>query len=261
MSAPLALAPIRQILVDLDGTLLGSRALPLGVEFVGRAVHRLRPLGGIKQALRGLWAIQKEISAAPVRGDTNPPRDPKRTNDVRILERFGLAMGLSPEQSRDALRGGLLEIFPRLERHFFPMPGAREFLDWAHERYPLVLATNPVWPPEIIEMRVRWAGIDPARFRSITHIRTMTATKPSAEYYRQILEMEGFEASTTLLIGNEAKMDLPATKVGISVFLVEKSKLSVARPRPLAGGDGRGYAGTFAQLRALLEDPAQAALE
>jgi FMN phosphatase YigB (HAD superfamily) len=236
---------IRHILVDLDGTLLGNRALPLGLEFVARSLRALRPQHGLRLSLRGLWAIQKEIGAAP--SEQAPPT----TNDLRVLQRFAQAMGLTLEQSRHTLRQGLLEIFPRLERHFYPMPGAREFLDWAYARYPLVLATNPVWPPEIIEMRVKWAGIDPARFRSITHIRTMTATKPSAGYYRQILSTEGFDPAHTLLIGNDAKMDLPATRVGITVFLVEKKPLPAAIPIPHA--EGRGWRGSFGQLRELLE--------
>ncbi len=235
---------IRQILVDLDGTLLGARAIPLNLEFIVRSIVALRPLGGVRRAFRGLRAIQSEISAGR-------PTTPDELNDIRIVRRFVEVMGLSPEDSRKHLRDGLLQIFPPLQRHFFPLPGAKEFLDWAHSRYPLVLATNPVWPPEIIEMRVKWAGIDPTLFRSVTHIRTMKATKPSPEYYRQILAMEGFDPVHTLLVGNEERMDLPATKVGITVFLVGGRRAT--QPMPIPASGELGWRGSFPQLRELLE--------
>lgn len=241
---------IDQILVDLDGTLLGNRALPLGVEFVARSLRMLSPLGGLRKAARGLLAIGRELSAsgkvvsAEARGTD--------ANDIRVVQRFAQAMGLTLEEAREKLRQGLLDIFPTLQRHFYPMPGARDFLEWARERYPLVLATNPVWPPEIIEMRVRWAGIDPTVFRSITHIRTMSASKPSLEYYRQILSREAFKAERTLLVGNDAKMDLPATQVGVTVFLVDSVARAAAAEIP--GTQGLGWRGNFAQLRSLLGD-------
>lgn len=233
---------IKQILVDLDGTLLGNRALPLSIEFVARSLRTLSPVGGIRRAFRGLLAIGRELK--------NP--EATEMNDERVVRRFGETMGLSPEESRQKLREGLLDIFPRLQRHFFPLPGAKEFLEWAKTRYPLVLATNPVWPPEIIEMRVRWAGIDPAIFRSVTHIRMMKASKPSAEYYRQILTMEGFDARQTLLVGNDDRMDLPATKVGIRVYIVDQKER--AKPSIIVGTGDLGWRGNFEQLKALLEN-------
>ena len=129
-------------------------------------------------------------------------------------------------------------------------------MEWARLKYGLTLATNPVWPPEIIEMRVKWAGIDPSVFGFITHVRAMHAIKPRPEYYQEILDLQGLKAEDCLLIGDNVKMDLPATRAGIRVFIINskpkdaKIKIhlsSIPEARALA------WKGSYMELRTLLE--------
>ena len=145
----------------------------------------------------------------------------------------------------------VFEIFPKLEKHFKPMPGAREFLKWAREHYTLRLATNPVWPIEIIEMRVRWAGLDPSIFEEITHVRRMHAIKPHPDYYSEILNVAKLNASECLLIGNDPVNDLSATKVGVSVFLLRD--LKKMQTLPIRPKRAQAWAGTYGHLRQLLD--------
>lgn len=233
--------PVKNLLVDLDGTLLGNRNLSLSLQFVKKAVQALKPLGGTGHALSTLLAIQKELHRES--GD--------RTNDVRVVDLFARKMNLTPEKAREIIREKLFIIFPELKKYFFPVPGALEFLEWARNKHTLILATNPVWPPEIQELRVKWAGIDPTWFKSITHIRKMNACKPSPKYFAQILEQEGFSPDDTLHIGDELKMDLPATKVGIRVFLVGPYKK--ISPVKLKGAKAEAWRGSYQHLRQFLE--------
>lgn len=239
-------APVRHLLVDLDGTLVGYREVGVSWNFVKGALGELRRYGGWRKAASTLLALQKELKR----------KGQARMNDVRAVELFAKRMGMDPTEARRILREGLFVIFPRLEKHFFPIPGAREFLAWAHGRYPLILATNPVWPPEIVDLRVRWAGIDPSMFRFMTHVRTMRACKPEPEYYEAILRQQGLPASDCLLVGNELKMDLPATRIGIRVFIVGKR----AKPERLPPRKGRALAwrGSYSHLKALLETGGEA---
>lgn len=234
-------APVRNLLVDLDGTLLGNRSLALSVDFLKQSLQSLAPYGGMRKGLKILFDIQREFS--------KPSRD--EPNDIRIVELFSSRLQVPLDEGRRILRENVLMIFPSLEKHFYPMPGAKEFLDWAKERYTLTLATNPVWPIEVVELRVRWAGVDPAIFSNITHVRQMNACKPDARYYYQILETQGLKAEDCLLIGNDLKMDLPATAVGIRVFIVAPGK----KPAPLTYAKSRAQAwrGGFDHLKAALE--------
>lgn len=235
-------APVRHLLVDLDGTLLGNRSLSVSFDFMRRSVGTLTQYTGVSRAIKILLEINREFSR---------PSTPDLANDIRVVELFSKRLKVPVEEGRRILREGVLTIFPELERHFYPMPGARDFLEWARLHYPLTLATNPVWPVEVIELRVKWAGVDPSIFKNITHVRQMNACKPAPEYYEQILKQQELEASDCLLIGNDVKMDLPATKVGIRVFIVGKTR----QPTPLkaARAKAQAWRGTFEALRASLE--------
>ena len=233
--------PVKYLLVDLDGTLLGNRNLPLSVDFALRTMGTLRKYGGWRKAVGTLLAINEALR--------KPSKD--ITNDNRVVALFSKRTGLDPEEARKLLREGVGSIFPKLKKHFFPVPGSRDFLDWACTRYPLTLATNPVWPQEIVELRVRWAGIDPSIFRSMTHVKRMHACKPTQEYYTEVLEQEGIKAEDCMLIGDDEKMDLPATRVGIRVYIVgEYPKVApIKTPRQKAPA----WRGNYADLQKHLE--------
>jgi FMN phosphatase YigB (HAD superfamily) len=237
--------PVKHLLIDLDGTLLGNRALPLSVDFVRRSIAALKPYADWRRAARTLFLINKEFVK---------PSSPD-TNDIRVVALFSKAMNLSLEEGRKVLKEGVLAIFPTLHKHFYPMPGAKDFLEWAHGRYPLTLATNPVWPVEVIELRVKWAGIDPSIFSHVTHIRRMRACKPTREYYEQILADQGLDAKDCLLVGNDVKMDLAATKVGVRVFIVDK-RAPGPKPLKINGGRAPAWSGRYSDLRAALEEQA-----
>ncbi|HUP57065.1 MAG TPA: HAD family hydrolase [Bdellovibrionota bacterium] len=239
-------APVRQLLVDLDGTLLGNKAFPLQIDFVRKSLDGLRNYGGLKKRITALLGLNAALRAKS--------RDV--TNDVRAVSVFSHLLGLAPEEGRKVLRESLTLLFPSLERHFFPIPGAKEFLEWARGRYPMVLATNPVWPPEIVELRLRWAGVDPSLFTSITHVRRMHACKPELEYYEEILDQEKLDPAHCLLIGDDMKMDLPATRVGIRVFIVGKHEKDLrARPLKFEKAKASAWKGSYPILQASLGGP------
>lgn len=238
--------PIKHLLVDLDGTLLGNRNFLLSVSFVRQSLHALKKYGGYRKAVAALWSINAVFK--------KPNRE--FTNDHRVVELFSKKMDLKPEEGRSLIKDQLSLIFPELKRHFFPVPGSKDFLDWAKNHYPMTLATNPVWPPEIIELRVRWAGIDPTIFQSITHVRRMHACKPAKEYYEEILELEKLKPEDCLLIGDDVKMDLPATQVGIRVFIVGHYKRLTHLKHPKA--KALAWRGSYKALRTLLENSPKA---
>lgn len=233
--------PVKHLLVDLDGTLLGNKNLSLSYDFLRQALEALKVYGGMRDAARILLSVGNELKRT----------SKEITNDLRLIEAFAKQTNLTVEEGRNVLREGVMKIFPTLERHFYPIQGAKEFLDWAKDHYSLTLATNPVWPSEIIELRVKWAGVDPSIFKSITHVRKMHAYKPSPDYYGEILEQEGLDAKDCLLIGDNVKMDLPATRVGIRVFIVGPYKKMT--PVKLTRQKAPAWKGSYFALRRLLE--------
>jgi FMN phosphatase YigB (HAD superfamily) len=201
--------------------------------------------------MQGLRAVDRELRCE-IRGDV--------TNDVRAARAFARATGIDPARAEGVLADAMNEVFPRLERHFAPIEGASEFLAWARERYTLVLATNPVWREELVRLRLKWAGIDPSIFKVITHAGVMHACKPAGDYYRETLERARATPDESLLVGNEYKMDLPATRVGIPVYIVLPHKQAESpgfRRRTSRTPDDRrvpAWQGSFGGLRRLLEE-------
>lgn len=236
--------PIRHLLVDLDGTLLGNKSVPLQIDFVGRALKSLKQYGGLKKRMKALLAVHTALRS--------PSKDV--TNDVRAIAVFSKLMEISQDEGKKLLRETIGVIFPALERHFYPMPGAKDFLGWARDHYPLTLATNPVWPKEIVQLRLRWAGVDPDTFGRLTLVNQMHACKPEPMYYEEILAQEKLSPEECLLIGDDVRMDLPATRVGIRVFIVDgEAKPDKIGPLRFAGARALAWRGTYPILRRSLE--------
>lgn len=244
MQTPHRDVQIKYLLVDLDGTLLGNKILPLSFDFVGRAIGSLKMYGGWRLAIRTLLSIYKEFRIPST----------ELTNDKRVVELFSKRMKLDPAEGRRVLREAVQAVFPPLKKHFYPIEGAREFLDWAKTRYPLTLATNPVWPSEVVKMRVQWAGIDPEIFSFITDVRNMRACKPSPAYYEEILRIRDYKPEECLLVGNDLRNDLGATRVGIRVFIV--GNFEHCEPIKKSEGTVPAWRGSYAHLRTFLETPA-----
>src|SRR6185312_14566664 len=94
--------PVKHLLVDLDGTLLGNRAFPLSFDFVNRALGVLKKYGGVKKAASVLYEIWREIGK---------PAKSEITNDKRVVELFSRRMDLSLEEARRVLRESIMFVF------------------------------------------------------------------------------------------------------------------------------------------------------
>ena len=214
--------PFQNLLLDLDGTLINSGNFLLNLEFIARILPMLKKFKGWKVASRAL----KEMQAVVL----TPSKD--LTNQERMIQIFQDHFQLTREEADLHLRAHIQSVFGKLESHFGKILGAAAFVDWAKDHYTLTLATNPIWSKDIVHLRMRWGGINPDLFRSITTADRMHACKPKAEYYQELLAQENFVAKDCLLVGNERKMDLPATKVGIPVFLIRPTTSSLTCIEP-----------------------------
>ena len=227
------------LLCDLDGTLIDSGGLMVQFEFIWRTLPLMKRHQGWKAAYEALKEGQ-EILKTP---------SSTQTNEERVIESFQKHLKLSKEEAKAELKMSLAQVFPKLKSHFGEIKDAAQFLKWAKDQYSLTLATNPVWSLDLVQMRMRWGGIDPAFFDRVTTADRMHACKPCPEYYREVLAQESYEASDCLLIGNERKMDLPATQVGIAVFLIRPEAASITcieEPSPTHPGAWRG---SYPQLK------------
>lgn len=237
---PMKANEITHLLIDLDGTLLGVRDIPLRIHFTHQIFVSLQKYGSFTRTYRAIRAMFKELGIPSLH----------LNNDQRAIQAFAEQMKLPVHQASELIHEIITKLFPTLERFFYPIESAQDFVIWAKDHYSLILATNPVWKEEIVKIRVRWAGLDPALFKLITHSEKMHACKPSKEYYREILELESVSHQNCLLVGNDPKKDLPAALAGIPVFIFSKG--AKLKPLKIRGQKAPAWKGDFNDLKSLL---------
>jgi FMN phosphatase YigB (HAD superfamily) len=203
---------ITHLFIDLDGTLLASDSIGLKISFIKHCARHLKKEYGL-----GFLSAFKLIHQMRLTAENG---DNKVVNEIRAGRLFAKRFSVSEEEGLKRVRGLVISVFSELEPHFRPIPGAREFIEWASEHYHLTLATNPVWPRVIVLSRLKWAGISENFFKVITTAETMHFCKPHLGYYRELLEQIGVSKDSAIMIGDSEKKDLPALKVGIPVFLL-----------------------------------------
>jgi FMN phosphatase YigB (HAD superfamily) len=228
--------------MDLDGTLIHSGTFLVHLEFIGRILPILKK----HQGWRAGWtALSESFNLIKT-----PSAD--KTNHVRIINTFEKHLKMTFEEAEKNLVGTLTEVFPKLKSHFGVIEGAAEFVEWAKPRYSLTLATNPVWLIDLVHMRMRWGGVNPDDFKSITTADRMHALKPKREYFDELLEQEKFNPKDCLFIGNDPKMDLPANAAGIPVFLIKPDAKHLSCLIPPSDQNPGAWRGNYQHLKKLL---------
>jgi FMN phosphatase YigB (HAD superfamily) len=84
----------------------------------------------------------------------------------------------------------------------------------------VALATNPLFPREATERRIRWTGLSPNDFEIYTTYENSSFCKPDLAYYTEVIEKLGVKADECLMVGNDVGEDMIAEKLGMKVFLV-----------------------------------------
>lgn len=204
---------LRTILFDLDGTLLPidtdlfvSQYLKALSAHVG---HLVPPEQLGRQIMASTYAMIKDTS-------------PDRTNAQVFAADFFAKVGHT--------EADLMPVFDEFYRLKFPglrsacpgLPGlGREIVQAAVDQgYEIALCTNPLFPREAIEERMRWVGIIDMPWRLVTTYETMHACKPQPAYYQEVLSLLGRKPEECLMVGNDFEEDGIAGKLGINVFFV-----------------------------------------
>lgn len=212
---------LKMLWFDLDGTLVFAPPLRLHMEFIWRYLGLMsRHTHPIKSL-----AILSDVKKALLSGDTQvlgkSIKEKKSTNTERAIQSFSKGLGIDLKAGEILYRQILVDIFSDLAPLFRPMATALRVINGLYqENWPMLLATNPVWPLAVTEFRLNKAMIDIKAFRKVTHGDNMHCTKGSLQYYTDLLKDSGQSAQEILHIGNDIKKDLPAISQGVKVFIL-----------------------------------------
>lgn len=205
------------VLFDLDGTLL---------DVDGEAF-----LDAYVEALAGFWGapeqatFQQLVMAAAVPIFTPHPR---QTNGGVFRRHLARYLGLTEEAVMQRMRDFDNVGVRGIDIPHRPVPGARGCVQACLELgLRVAVATTPIYTPEVISLRLEWAGLADLPWHLVTHSEIMHACKPHPAYYVEAARLLDAPAAACVMVGDDASQDGPALAAGMSLLM-----------RQGEGGDG-----------------------
>ena len=200
------------ILFDMDGTLLPMDQETFVKVYFGALCKRFAPAGFEPQKLvKTIWDGTRAMV-------TN---DGACTNEQRFWDVFSAVYG------KESLRH--IPEFDDFYTHEFIAakdvtacnPLAAQSIALLKEKgYPLILATNPIFPMVAQHQRLSWAGLSVSDFVHITAYENSRHCKPNPAYYADICETMRLDPAKCLMVGNDYREDGAARKLGMDLFLL-----------------------------------------
>lgn len=217
------LSKVQAVLFDLDGTLIDvdmNRFVPI-------YLHRLTQyMGGQVSPERAIRTLHNAVGAMFANLDV------ELTLEAILLEYLQVEVEVSPELYAESLeqfyRNDLEELKPLVTGHPLAMPliESSRGRDWK-----VVLATNPIFPRNVIDARLAWGQLDGEAFHHVTDYETSHFCKPSPLFFEEVLERLQLPAEACLMVGNDTLHDLSASQVGMQTCLLTPWRIN----RPGAG--------------------------
>lgn len=203
---------ITTVFFDLDGTLLPMDPDLFTKNYLKLLAAKLAPCGyEPKLLINTIWAG----TAAMVKNDGS------RRNEEVFWEKFVEVYGERALADKPMFDAFYCREFQELRDSCGYNPKARETVSRIREMgYRTILATNPIFPAEAVESRIRWAGLDPADFEFHSSYEKIGYCKPNPCYYRDIQKQRGLRAEECCMVGNDVAEDMVAETVGMKVFLL-----------------------------------------
>lgn len=224
------MTPIEAVLFDLDGTLIEVDMQLFVPAYLRRLADRLEVYADPRRTVRTLHE-----AVMIMLGGTDGNRSledllRERLRDELQIPWDGYQAGLAAFCRED-----LRELQPLVRVH----PLSRSLVEACLARgWRVVLATNPIFPREVIEARLIWAGLNDLPFRPVTSYETSRNCKPHAGFFADLLAGLGLPPRACLMVGNDTLHDLAAGLYGLQTCLLTTWRID--RPAATCPADWEG---------------------
>lgn len=224
---------IKAVLFDLDGTLLPMDHEKFIKQYFGSLTEFLATR--ILQPKQFMSALGSGIKAM-LHGDGS------KSNEQAFWDEFSNAYGTVEQSDLDTMQEYYRTQFACTRQACSPSPKARAVVDMLHKAgLKVVLATNPLFPAVATRQRIEWAGLTTDDFLLYTTYENSRFTKPSHNYYKDILYSIGVQPHEAVMVGNDVSDDMSAAELGLKVFLLTDCLINLKNkdtsPYPQGGFD------------------------
>lgn len=203
---------ITTVLFDLDGTLLPMDQDVFVKSYFGGLAAKLAPKGyDADNLVKGIWAG----TASMVKNNG------EITNEEAFWNTFTALIGERVMDDMPLFDDFYRNEFNNTARVCGYDPRADETVKFLKARgIRVALATNPIFPSEATEARMRWAGLDKSDFDLVTTYNNSRYCKPNPKYYLDTTERLGVSPEECLMVGNDVSDDMVTARLGMKTFLL-----------------------------------------
>ncbi len=236
---------VEAVLFDLDGTLINVDMQLFVADYLHRLTKRLADLDDplrVTKVLRSAVAIMLNATAG------------EKTMEELLYAELAAQCGIDGTEYRARFElfceDDLSELQPLVQGH----PRARNLVEACLERgWQPVLATNPIFPKEVVDARLDWGGLVDLPFAIITSYEKARFCKPHAGFFRQVAEELSVPTEACLMVGNDTQHDLSAGQYGLQTCLLTPWQIDRpgARFLPDWQGDHEALLGIFSGEKAI----------
>ena len=198
------------ILFDLDGTLL-----PTDNDSFTKAYFKLLAKAAYEWGYQDSELLMKSVMAGVAAMVEN---DGKVTNHDVFWGCFEKIMGRDCKKDIPDFDKFYMTDFHKAKEICKPAPLAKAVVNAARKKAEkVILATNPLFPPEGVKARLSWIGLEADDFDFITDYTNSCYCKPNPMYYKMIMDKFGIRGENAVMVGNDFEEDIKASEAaGIS---------------------------------------------
>ncbi len=203
----------KAVIFDLDGTLLPMNEEEFTRVYFGLLYKKAVPFGYQKEEfinaiMKGTYLMRKNDGSA--------------TNEEVFWSCFAKIFGEDKLKDKKIFDEFYLQEFAKTKVSCGFNPKAKDLIDFCKKNFQyVILASNPIFPKEAMEWRVKFAGIDPKVFDFMTDYSNSRYCKPNINFLQGVLDKFDLKPEEVVYIGNsEIEDGVMAKDLGVEVLML-----------------------------------------
>lgn len=204
---------IKNILFDLDGTLLPMDNDVFAKGYLGMLAEKMAPYG---------YEPNKFISSIWKATEAVYKNDGLKLNEEVFWDNFSALLGNKVLTDIDKFDDFYANDFCFAKKFCGYNPDAVNTVELLKEKgFNLILATNPIFPQVATDERIKWAGLKKQDFIYCSTHENSHYSKPNSKYYIELTDKLSLNPQECLMVGNDVYEDaVAASSIGMNTFLI-----------------------------------------